>query len=460
MPINNLPASLQSVIQEGMLRTAFETPLRAKIGFRSIADKEPFPAEIGETLTRTRTGLLPAITTPLPPAANTDFTSGLTPQNWPVEQYTLSVNQYAGNQMLNIKTSKVAIASVFLRNAMTLAEQAARSVDLLAMNPLFAAYIGGNTWVTTTLGAAGVTIHVDNINGFTTTFNSEGQPVPVSTNFPMNVTVGSDVYSLTSATADATNTSTTPGGVSGNLTFSTSVTVADGTAGNAVVSSNAPYVIRPTISSSGLMVATAPGISAANDVNGGKLTMEMLLAAKAQLAANGVPGVNDMSGLSSSGTYRLFCDPIQAKGLFSDPAFQMLYRGQPNTPEFRRGIVQDILGIDIIETNLNPVQPISGVGNVRRGLMVGQGALIESDFTRTAYYGAAGDENPDEEMAEIVDGIAHIIREPIDALKQVITQSWSYIGGFVVPTDSTANSTTIPTASNAFYKRGAVLESL
>ena len=49
MPINNLPASLQSVIQEGMLRTAFETPLRAKIGFRSIADKEPFPAEIGET---------------------------------------------------------------------------------------------------------------------------------------------------------------------------------------------------------------------------------------------------------------------------------------------------------------------------------------------------------------------------------------------------------------------------
>ncbi len=460
MGINNLPSSIQSVIQQGMLRTAFETPLRAKIGFRSIADREPFPAEIGETLTRTRTGLLPAITTPLPPAANTDFTSGLTPQNWPVEQYTLSVNQYAGNQMLNIKTSKVAIDSLFLRNAMTLAEQAARSVDLLAMTPLFNAYIGGNTFVTTTLGAAGTAIHVDNINGFQNTFNSEGQPVPVSGTYPVNVQVGSDIYSLVGVTADSTNSSVTPYGVSGTLTFSSSVTVADGTAGNAVVSSVAPYVIRPTVSSTGAQVATTAQISAANDLNSGRLTMEMLLAAKAWLADNGVPGVNDMSGLSSSGTYRLFCSPTQAKGLFSDPAFQYLYRGEPRSKEFRRGIVQDILGIDIIETNLNPVQTVSGVGNVQRGIMVGQGALIESDFTRTAYYGAVGDEDPEEEMAEIVDGIAHIVREPIDALKQVVTQSWSYIGGFVVPTDMTANTQTIPTASNSYYKRGAILESL
>ena len=71
---------------------------------------------------------------------------------------------------------------------------------------------------------------------------------------------------------------------------------------------------------------------------------------------------------------------------------------------------------------------------------------------------AVGGNDPD--LFSIFDGIAHITREPLDALKQVVTQSWTYIGGFVVPTDITATPTTIPTASNARYKRGVILESL
>ena len=112
MSLNNLPSSLQSVIQQGYLERRFRQALRAKLGFRAIADREPFAAGIGESITKTRTGLLPAITTPLSPAANSDFTSGLTPQNYGVEQYTLSVNQYAANQQLNVVTSRVAIANV------------------------------------------------------------------------------------------------------------------------------------------------------------------------------------------------------------------------------------------------------------------------------------------------------------------------------------------------------------
>jgi hypothetical protein len=34
------------------------------------------------------------------------------------------------------------------------------------------------------------------------------------------------------------------------------------------------------------------------------------------------------------------------------------------------------------------------------------------------------------------------------------------MGGFVVPTDTTTNPNTVPTASNAAYKRGILLESL
>jgi hypothetical protein len=452
MSLNNLPAALQSVIQQNYLERAFQESLRAKIGFRALADREPFMAGIGETITKSRTGLLPAVTTPLAPAANSDFSSGLTPQNYALEQYTLSVQQYAANMQLNVVTARVAVASLFLRNAVTLAEQAYRSVDLLAQNVLFNTYMGGNTRVRTTLGAPAATIAVDDVRGFMNTLNASGQVVPVSGANPVNVTVGANVYSLTAVAADATNVSTAPGGVSGTLTFSTSVSVADATAANAVVSSVAPYIIRPSTAAN-VMASTTAAISAANNVNGARLTMQMILNAKAQMSANGVQPV------AETGKYHLYLDPIQATGLFQDQAFQLLFRGGANTPEYRQGVVGDLLGVQLIETNLNPVQTLANVGTVRRGILAGQGALVEGVFTNDAYADAQAVENG-EHLITVVDGIAHVTREPLDVLKQVVTQSWSYIGGFAVPSDTTANASTIPTANNSAYKRGIVLESL
>ncbi len=453
MSINNLPASLQSVIQLGFLEREFKQPLRAKLGFRSIASREPFGAGIGETITKTRAGLLPAITTPMSPAANSDFTSGLTPQNYSVEQYTLGINQYAGNQQLNVVTARVAIASLFLQNAKALGEQAARSVDTLAQRALYASYLGGNTFVRVTLGVAGVTISVDDVSGFQYTWNSEGQYVPVSASNPVNVTVGSDVYSLTSVAVDGSNVSISPGGISGTLTFATSVTVADATAKNAVQSAVAPLVQRPYDSATGsIMAPTAWGISTSSSANGGKLTMQMILNAKAQLSANGVMPVD------ATGLYHLYCSPKQSVGLFADGDFKLLFRGQPNSEEFRRGVVAEILGVQLVETNLNPNAAFAGVGTVNYGALCGEGALVEGVFTREGYAGVT--QADDDDMMVMEDDIAHITREPLDALKQVVTQSWSYIGGFTVPSDITTNPNTIPTASNSAYKRGVILESL
>jgi hypothetical protein len=452
MGINNLPTTLQSVIQQGYLEREFEQALRAELGFRAIADREPFMAGIGETLTKTRTGLLPAVTTPLAPPANADITSGLMPQNYGVEQYTLSVNQYAANQMLNVVTARVAIDDLFLNNARTLAEQAARSVDTLAQAAIFGTYMGGNTRVITTLGAAGPVVHVDDIRGFLSTWNAEGQPVSVSAGNTVSVTVGADVYTLSAAAADATNISTAPGGISGSLTFTTSVSVADGTAGNSVASAVAPVVMRPLNASNNLMAGTTLAISAASDVNSAKLTMQMVLNAKATMKANGVPPV------TATGNYIFYADPLQMTGLYSDPAFQFFFRGRPDTSEYRRGLVAEMLGVDIVETNINPVQALSGVGTVRRGILCGQGALVEGVFTREGY--AATNQADDDAMIAIVDDIAHITREPLDALKQVVTQTWNYIGGFAVPSDINTNPNTIPTANNSAFKRAIILESL
>lgn len=448
-PFNNLPAALQSVIQQGLLETAFKNPLEAKLGYRTVADREPFSANIGETITKTRAGLLPAITTPLPPAANTDITNGLTAQNWAVEQYILGIDQYSGSTLLNVRTSRVAIANMFLRNAFDLAKQAAFSVDTLAYNVLFSSYIGGNTVVRVTRPTAGTTVLVNDIRGFQNTFNSEGQVVPISATYPVNVQVGSDVYSCVGSVADTTNVSITPGGISGTLNFASAVSIADRTSGNAVVSAVAPLITRPFNSTTGAMATTTAGIANGTNANG-KLTMEMLLYARATLADNGVEPV-------MGGAYRFFCSPMQAAGLFQDPAFQMLYRGQPNSAAFRRGVVQDILGIDMIETNLNIAQAYSGVGNVQRGILCGQGALIEGVFTDNAYADA---QEVDDDMITMLDGIAHVIREPVDQLRQVVSQAWVYMGGFVVPTDMTTNPQTVPTASNANYKRAVMIESL
>ncbi len=451
MPLNNLPAAIQSVIQQGYLKRAFEKSLRAKLGFRAIADREPFPARIGETITKTRTGLLPAITTPMSPAANTDITSGLSPQNYTVEQYTLGVQQYPGQMMLNVATSQVAIASLYLNNAMTLAEQAQRSVDTIAQQALFSAYLGGNTRVITTLGVAGTAVHVDDIRGFQQTLSSLGQAVTVSSANPVTVTVGADAYTLYGAAADGTNISTAPGGISGTLTFSANVTTADGTAGNSVVSAVAPMVLRPSTTSGLVMAANTSLISQANDINSGRLTLNMVLSAKAQLSANAVPQLD-------GGYYNCYADPIHLAGLYQDPDFKSFFRGREDSAEYRRGVIAELLGVRIIETNLNPVQALAGVGSVRRAIICGQGALVEGVFTNTAYNATM--QVDDGNMTEVIDDIAHVTREPIDALKQVITQTWCYIGGFVAPTDTTANPTVLPTASNAAYKRAVVMESL
>ena len=58
----------------------------------------------------------------------------------------------------------------------------------------------------------------------------------------------------------------------------------------------------------------------------------------------------------------------------------------------------------------------------------------------------------------LINNIAHIIRPPLDRLQQWVSLAWVWVGGFAVPTDLTATTTIIPTASSALYKRAMVVE--
>jgi hypothetical protein len=254
----------------------------------------------------------------------------------------------------------------------------------------------------------------------------------------LTVTLGSDVYTLIGATADAVSTSSTPYGISGELTFSTNVTIADATVGNTVQAATASAILRP-----GGRTNTA--YLQATDT----LAMANLLDAVATLRKNAVPEVD--------GVYNCYLDPVSARQLFADPDFKTLFTGATSSNAvFQDGMVNDFLGLRFIPTTEAFVQPHPTLANlnIRRPIICGQGALIEGDFAGIG----ADDVAPKDSIVTIVDNVAMVTREPIDRLQQIIAQSWYWIGGFCAPSDTTTTPLTIPTATNAAFKRAVMVE--
>jgi hypothetical protein len=437
MGIQNFPASLQPIIQQGFLEREFTQALRSRLGYRACADRVAIAVGIGETLTKTRAGLKPSVTIPLAPATNTNLDNGLTATSWSVEQYTITINHYAATVDLNMVTQRVGIASQFLQNAYVNGEQAGRSLDELGRNALFAAYLGGNTRVRSSLSSAGPVLSVDDLRGFQVTFVN-GVQQTISSTTPMTVTIGANVYTLVATTVDTTNVSTSPNGVSGTLTLSGNVSTSDGTAGNTVTAANGATIIRPSqrTNTSQILVADT-------------LSMSCLLDAVAKLRMNAVPEID--------GAYNCYLDPVSSRQLFADPDFKQLFQGATSANQvFKNGMTNDFLGLRFVPTNEAFVQahPTLPGLMVRRPVICGRGALIEGDFAGMA----TPDIAPADSIITMVDGIAMVTREAIDRLQQIIAQSWYWIGGFCAPSDTTTNATTVPTATNAAYKRAVVVE--
>ena len=179
--------------------------------------------------------------------------------------------------------------------------------------------------------------------------------------------------------------------------------------------------------------------------------MSTLLNAVAQLRLNAVPEID--------GVYNCYLDPVSARQLFADNDFRQLFTGATSANQvFKKGMINDFLGLRFIPTNEAYVQshPTLSGAVIRRPIICGKGALIEGDYAGMAQADVA----PADSMISVVDGIAMVTREPIDRLQQIIAQSWYWIGGFCAPSDTTTNPTTIPTATNANYKRAVMIEHL
>ncbi|NMM21836.1 MAG: DUF4043 domain-containing protein [Rhodoferax sp.] len=451
MPIQNMPASLQNAIQSGFLEREFGEGLQSAIGYRAVADREPVAIGVGETVTKTRAGLKAPVTTPLLASGNTNLDNGITPSSQTIEQYTLGIDQYGDSIDLNIVTSQVGIDNQFLLNARTNGIQARQSLDRLARNALFAAYQGGNTRVRVTLGAPAATVAVDDVRGFETVLGtgaSAGKFVSVSGTFTAPVLMGLNVYTLIGTARDGSNVSTSPGGYSGTLTFSGNVTVADATALNIASHANCPVLVRPNgkwKGGSALGIATSTASLASTDI----LTLSAIEDAIAQLRNN--------TGMQNE-MFNLYLDNVSMRQLFSDGDFKLMYQGQYGAQTIQAGKVFQLMGANFIPTTeaLTQVHPTNSALTVRRPILCAPGSLVEGDFagmTQKAKEITGGNSE-----ITVVDDVTQVVRGPIDRLQQIVAQSWFWIGGFVAPTDATANSSIIPTAGSQYLKRSVVIE--
>nr|MCE5388266.1 hypothetical protein [Acidithiobacillus sp.] len=93
----SFPGSLQAALQLNFLNREFEEGLDSVLAYRRTALQETVNARIGETLTRTRKGRTPPQIDPISgQQINANLDNSLSPESYQIEQYTITLNQYAG----------------------------------------------------------------------------------------------------------------------------------------------------------------------------------------------------------------------------------------------------------------------------------------------------------------------------------------------------------------------------
>lgn len=460
-----LPATLQPAIQTGALDRQMEEGFDSILAYRKAAIQELIPSKIGETLTKSRKGRLAPVPTALVPSSMTGLDNGLTPANFSVEQYTFTLAPYGATADVNWIQAQTTIFDLALATARNNGVQAAQTLERIAVARLFGAYLGGQTRVRKDLATpTTTTVKVDDLRGFQFVSNN-GVLQPVSVTFPItaqeiNSATGAVVQTLniTAQVPDGSNVSTAPGGISGQLTFTVN---AAPTTGNAIVSSQSPKILRAGGAlatggaSSGTGVATPTGLQ-----SNGLLTTQLIADGVTYLRNNAVPTWDN-------GTYLCILDPTSLRQLYADQDFKLWFAGQNQADAFSVGLVNQVLGVTFQVTTEAPQQVPTNITanaatdavnvNVKRPIIMGAECLIQGNFEGIWQY-LVSDSVSYPGYIEIVNNVAQIVRPPLDRLQQTVSMSWFWGGDFAVPTDITATTAVIPTASASLYKRCVVIE--
>lgn len=414
---SSLPASIQAIMQNGLLNRAFEDALTPQFLFPAIATPRPWGGGLGDTTTFTRPGLLTPVTTAL------TVGNDPTPSTYTIEQYSATMNQYGNAVDTNLLQSAMTLASKFIEDNQLLAVNAGQSLNRIARNKIYAAYGGARTWCTSVVTST--TIAVADTTGFSVNLVN-GVPTAVSAGNPLAITVNGVANTVVSV-----NSST-------SLTLGTSVTTA---VGQTVVATNAPVTYRNGAATSRYGIGSTD-----------YATMALFRSAVARLRAMAVPTID--------GNYVAHIDSTTEAELFADADFKQAYQGRGDSEVFGSMSIGTFLGIDWVRNIEAPTTSDGGSGSnlvVHRPIVMGADAVLSCPFNEMG--NLLNNVNVNEGDGSHIDligpasgvQVAHIVRPPLDRLQQVVGSAWSWVGDFAVPTD-------VATGDAALYKRAVVIE--
>jgi len=458
--ILGIPPAILALNQKGLIERAFHDGLYPNLAFRAEAMPEEWPANTGTQQFQTRPGLLAPRVTPIQPG--TDPVG----QSVNYEQWVAQLAQYADSTDTHMPTSVTASANLFLRNIKQLGLQAGQSVNRIARNALFQAYLSGQTVSLTTIANTDQQVRVAAINGFTDVVNPGGNvaPQPVSPAYPLPITIGSGSSAVSNTVVgyipDDPNDLNGPG----TLLLGQPVGVAFGTSRVTVKSAYAPIVVR-----------SAPGDSVDAISAGDSITLQQCINAIAFLRRANVQPHDD-------GFYHAHLSALGNAQFFADPVFQRLNQSLPAHVIYQEGFIGTIAGIMFFLNNEAPEEynsgnlvPTAGLGvygdelgaevvngqgvQIGRVLITGKGSVYERYLDESAFVteagtmGKIGEFNISNNGLQIMtERIRLILRSPQDKLQQVVTTSWSISTSFPTPSDITAPS------GPQRYKRAVICE--
>jgi hypothetical protein len=361
-------------------------------------------------------------------------------------------------------TSVTSNANLFLRNIHQLGLQAGQSVNRIARNAMFQAYLSGQTVTITAIAAPDTSIRVAALNGFVDVIlpGANVRPVPVSPASPLPIVIGAGVGTPASVVGTIPDDPSDPLGP-GTLLLSAAVGVAF--AVRAPVRSRfAPSVVRSAGGDS--IDAIGPSDT---------FTLQQAINAVGVLRNANVQPHED-------GFYHGHISPQANSQLFADPVFQRLNQSLPEHVIYKEAFIGTLANIAFFQNTESPTfqntttttpTALSGVYdknigsevtngsgvNIGRVLITGKGVAYEKYLDESAYVTEAGVTGKIGEFDVVNNGISIlserirlVLRAPLDRLQQSVSAAWSISTSFPVPSDITAPN------GNQRFRRAIVLE--
>lgn len=451
-----IPASILSLVQDNLLEREFHDALYPNLLYRGESMWEEWPEHAGTQLVITRRGLLTPSTKPL--AAGADPI----PQTLSYEQFTANLDRYAWTVDTFMPTSAVSMADEFMSNVQALGLQAGQSVNRLARNALFKAYVQGHTVLTAATATTDTSISVASLNGFREVVlrGTTTRPSPVSPATPLPITINATISRNVIAASPADPADPDGPGVL-QLDAAVGAIVA---ARAAVLSAFRPTIIRP---GGGASVDALTGSSI--------LTLQNLITAVSILRKNNVRPHED-------GNYHVHMSQDANTQIFDDPVWQRT-AGQslPKGDYYQEAFVGRMSAFQAYANNESPELGNTGATTatsanalyaedigaevvnhasvkIARTIVTGRGALIEKGLDQDAYLteagvtGKVGDFNVVSNGIQIgTDRIRLIVRAPINRTQDKVAATGMITTSFTPPSD-------IAAGAPSRYKRAVVIE--